>query len=103
MYKNPTTTQQQPNAHDKPHVCRCSPSSQVSRSGAKKLLKEADADGNGRLSFDEFVTLLRKLRSRPEVTELFGKYASGAEMTVSEFQNFLSTEQKDTFDEEKVK
>lgn len=57
-------------------------------------LQEADADGSGNLSFEEFAALFKELSHRPEIEVLFTKYASSHDyMTPADLRMFSMGEQ----------
>jgi len=54
-----------------------------------------DTDQSGKLDFDEFIYLLREMRTRPELIQLFRKYSSNGEsLTAPELLQFLQEEQE---------
>jgi len=65
------------------------------RKYVKKCLALVDANRNGKLDLDEFVTLVRMLRARDEIERVYNSYRSGspAAMRLADFQSFLETEQ----------
>ena len=61
----------------------------------KKIIADFDTDGDRRLNFEEFITVMRRLRSHDALRELFIKYA-GAEdkkMTAEQLVDFFKEEQ----------
>lgn len=69
----------------------------VSMDYVKQMLQQVDANNDGRLSFDEFIQLLRILRQREEFRSLFERYASdGQHLTAKDLHRFLREMQEDT-------
>mmetsp|Transcript_12237 Transcript_12237/g.37034 ORF Transcript_12237/g.37034 Transcript_12237/m.37034 type:complete len:1054 (-) Transcript_12237:124-3285(-) len=59
-------------------------------------IREVDGDGNQVLDFGEIIHLLRLLRKRPEVEELFMRYTNGAHyMSCQQLHSFLYHEQRE--------
>lgn len=68
----------------------------VTADQVKKIIAEFDVDGDARLNFGEFLTVMRKLRSHQILSELFKKYAKDASMSAAELLEFLKKEQGET-------
>jgi len=64
----------------------------------KEKFKEVDKDGNKTLDFEEFNEFLERLRVRPEIDEVFHKFADSKTGTMSaeQFVKFLQTIQKES-------
>jgi len=64
----------------------------------KEKFKEVDKDSSKTLDFDEFNDFLERLRIRPEIDEIFHKFADSKTLTMSpeQFVKFLQTIQKET-------
>jgi len=63
---------------------------------AEEMLRIVDANRDGLLEYNEFLQLLRLLRQRAELHELFAKYATQGEyLTPQQFRRFLLREQKE--------
>lgn len=64
----------------------------------KKKFKEVDTNGDGDLDFEEFNNFLERLRVRPEIAQIFNKYADEKKHTLSDEQlvKFLQTVQKES-------
>jgi hypothetical protein len=58
--------------------------------------KEVDVDGSKQLDYEEFTVFLARLRTRPEVIELFEKHADAKSgyFTPEAFLKFLQTVQR---------
>lgn len=63
---------------------------------AEEMLRIVDANSDGHLQYEEFLQLLRLLRQRAELHELFDKYATDDDvLTPKQFLKFLQREQKE--------
>eukprot|EP01129_Flabellula_baltica_P011170 TRINITY_DN4833_c0_g2_i5.p1 TRINITY_DN4833_c0_g2~~TRINITY_DN4833_c0_g2_i5.p1 ORF type:complete len:946 (-),score=170.47 TRINITY_DN4833_c0_g2_i5:588-3425(-) len=62
----------------------------------KELIRHADSDNNGMINSQEFVSVLRVLKSRPSIKNVFEQYSENEMMSPEHLLHFIQEQQKDT-------